>query len=147
MKISTKGRYGTRALLELALHYGEGPIRLKDIARTQQIPLQYLEHIIAPLVTSEIIRSTRGAGGGVCLARPPQKIKLSEVIGVLEGSIALAECVNDPSSCSRVELCVTHDIWSELEKVMNGVLEFTTLQNLVERQKRKEQPKEIMYNI
>jgi len=147
MKLSTKGRYGTRALLELALHYGEGPVPLKDIARNQQISLQYLEHIVTPLVSSGIIRSTPGARGGVWLARPPQEIKLSEVIGLLEGSIAPVECVNDPKYCPRSELCVTRDIWSELKKVMNGVLESTTLQNLVERQKRKEQPEEVMYHI
>jgi len=147
MKLSTKGRYGTRALLELALHYSEGPIPLKDIARSQQISLQYLEHIITPLVTSGIIRSTPGIRGGVWLAKPPHEIKLSEVIGFLEGSIAPVECVNDPKYCSRSELCVTRDIWSELEKVMNGVLESTTLQDLVERHKRKEQPEEVMYHI
>ena len=147
MKLSTKGRYGTRALLELALHYSEGPIPLKDIARTQQISLQYLEHIVAPLVTSGIMRSTPGVRGGVWLAKPPQEIKLSEVIGLLEGSIAPVECVNDPKYCSRSDLCVTRDIWSELKNVMNGVLESTTLQDLVERQKRKKQPEEVMYYI
>ena len=147
MKLSTKGRYGTRALLELALHYREGPIPLKDIARSQQISLQYLEHIVTPLVTAGIMRSTPGARGGVWLARSPQEIKLSEVIGLLEGSIAPVECVNDPKYCSRSDFCVTRDIWSELRKVMNGVLESTTLQDLVDRQKRKEQPEEVMYHI
>ena len=147
MKLSTKGRYGTRALLELALHYSEGPVPLKDIARSQQISLQYLEHIVTPLVVSGIIRSTPGARGGVWLTRPPQEIKLSEVMGLLEGSIAPVECVNDPKYCSRSELCVTRDIWSELKKAMNGVLESTTLQDLVERQGKKEQPEEVMYYI
>ncbi len=147
MKISTKGRYGTRALLELALHYREGPIPLKDIARSQQISLQYLAHLITPLVTAGIMRSTPGARGGVWLAKSPQEIKLSEVIELLEGSIAPVECVNDPKYCSRSELCVTRDVWSELKKVMNGVLESTTLQDLVERQKRKEQPEKVMYHI
>ena len=147
MKLSTKGRYGTRALLELALHYEEGPIPLKDVAQSQQISLQYLDHIVTPLVASGIIRSTPGAKGGVWLARSPQEIKLSEVIGLLEGSIAPVECVNDPKYCSRSEMCVTRDIWSELKKVMNKVLESTTLQDLVKRQKSKEQPEEAMYHI
>jgi Rrf2 family protein len=147
MKLSTKGRYGTRALLELALHYGEGPIPLKDVARSQQISLQYLEHIVTPLVAAGIIRSTPGARGGVWLAKPPHEIKLSEVIELLEGSIAPVECVNDPGYCSRSELCVTRDIWSEMKEVINGVLESTTLQDLVERQKRKGQSKEVMYHI
>jgi len=147
MKLSTKGRYGTRALLELAFHHGEGAIPLKDIARSQQIPLQYLEHLIAPLVAGGIIRSTPGVRGGVWLARSPQEIKLSEVIGLLEGSIAPVECVNDPKYCPRSDFCVTRDIWSELKRAMNGVLESTTLQDLMERQKRKGQPEEVMYHI
>jgi len=147
MKLSTRGRYGTRALLELALHYREGPVPLKNIAQSQQISLQYLEHLITPLVATGIIRSTPGARGGVWLARSPQEIKLSEVIGLLEGSIAPVECVNNPEICTRSELCVTRDIWGELKKAMNGVLESTTLQDLVERQKRKEHSEEVMYYI
>ena len=147
MKLSTKGRYGTRALLELALHQGEGPILLRDIAQRQQIPLKYLEHLVTPLIAGGIIRSTRGAGGGISLAKPPEQVKLSEVIQLLEGSIAPAECVNNPGVCSRSKLCVTRDIWGELKKAIDGVLESTTLQDLVERQKRKEQPEEAMYYI
>jgi len=147
MKFSTRGQYGTRALLELALHQGKGPVPLKDIAQSQQIPLQYLQHLITPLISGGIIRSTPGARGGVWLARSPQEIKLSEVIGLLEGSIAPVECVNDPKYCSRSDLCVTRDIWGELKKVMDGVLESTTLQDLVERQKRKGQSEEVMYHI
>jgi len=147
MKLSTKGRYGTRALLELALHQGKGPVPLKDIAHSQQISLHYLEHIVTPLVVAGIIRSTPGARGGVWLARSPEEIKLSEVMGLLEGSIALVECVNDPKYCSRSDFCVTRDIWGELKEAMDGVLESTTLQDLAERQKRKEQPEEVMYHI
>jgi len=147
MKLSTRGRYGTRALLELALHYREGPVHLRDIAQSQQISLQYLEHLITPLVAGGIVRSTPGARGGVWLARPPEEIKLSEVIGLLEGSIAPVECVTDPKYCPRSDFCVTRDIWGELKKAMNGVLESTTLRDLVERQKGKGQSEEAMYHI
>ena len=147
MKLSTKGRYGTRALLELALHHREGSVLLKDIAKRQQISLPYLEHLITPLIAGGIIRSIRGPRGGVSLAKPPEDIRLSEVIQLLEGSIAPVECVNDPGVCTRSQLCVTRDIWSELKKAMNGVLESTTLQDLVERQKRREQSKGAMYYI
>jgi len=147
MKLSTRGRYGTRALLELALHYGERPVPLKDIARSQQIPLQYLEHLITPLVAAGIVLSVRGPRGGVSLAKPPETIRLSEVIQLLEGSIAPVACVNDPKYCSRSDFCVTRDIWGELKKVMDGVLESTTLQDLVERHKKKEQPEAVMYYI
>jgi len=146
MKLSTRAKYGTRMLLELALR-GRGPVVLKDIARKQQISLPYLGHLIAPLIASGIIRSTRGARGGISLARPPEEIKLNEVIQLLEGSITPVECVTSPEVCSRSELCVTRDIWGELGKAMNGVLGSITLQDLVERQKVKEQPKSAMYYI
>ena len=147
MKLSTRGRYGTRVLLDLTLSGGKEPVPLKDIARRQQISLLYLEHLIAPLVAAGMIRSTRGARGGVRLARSPQEIRLSEVIGLLEGSIVVVGCIGDPDACPRSELCVTRDIWSELKKAMDGVLESITLQDLVERQKGKEQSVEKMYYI
>ncbi len=147
MKLSTKGQYGTRMLLDIALHQDEEPILLKDIAQRQQISLPYLEHLVSPLIAGEIVRSTRGAKGGISLAKPPEQIKLSEVLQLLEGSIAPVACVNDPGVCSRSELCVTRDLWDELKQAMNGVLESTTLQNLVERQKEKQQLEVGMYYI
>jgi len=147
MKLSTKGRYGTRALLDLALHQGEGPVLLKDIAQRQQISVRYLEHLITPLIAGGIVRTTRGAKGGVSLAKPPEEIKLSEVIQLLEGSIAPAECISNPEICSRSKLCVTRDIWGELKQAMDGILRSTTVQDLVERQRKKEQPEPAMYNI
>jgi len=147
MKLSTRARYGTRALLDLALHNEEGPVLLRDIAQRQQISPPYLGHLLTPLVAAGIIRSTRGARGGVWLAKSPQEIKLSEVVRLLEGPIAPVECVNDPEYCPRSDFCATRDIWGELNEAMNGVLESTTLQDLVERQKIKEPPTEVMYSI
>ena len=147
MKLSTRARYGTRALLDLALHSGEGTVLLKDIARRQEISLPYLGHLIAPLIAAGIVKSTRGARGGVLLLKPPVEIKLSEIVQLLEGSIAPTDCVNDPKVCHRSASCVTRDIWSEMKKAMNGVLESTTLQDLVERQKGKDGPKHRMYYI
>jgi len=144
MKLSTRGQYGTRALIELALHQEEEPVLLKDIAQSQQISLPYLQHLIAPLIAGGIVRSTRGAKGGISLVKPPEQIKLSEVIQLLEGSTAPVECVDNPKICRRAESCVSRDIWSELKKVTDEVLESITLQDLVERQKGKEQP---MYYI
>ena len=145
MKLSTKGQYGTRALLDLAINWDKGPIQLKDIAKRQNISLPYLEHLITPLIGAGLVGSTRGAKGGVWLATPPEEVKLSEVIQLLEGSIAPVECVNRPETCSRSEFCVTRDVWDELKRAINGVLESTTLQDLVERQKKKEQPKAMYY--
>ncbi|MFC1964052.1 RrF2 family transcriptional regulator [Chloroflexota bacterium] len=147
MKISTKGRYGTRALLDIALHQDEAPILLKDIAARQQISLSYLEHLIASLVQGGILQSMRGVGGGVFLAKPPREIRLGEAIRLLEGSLALVECVDDPGLCERSDCCATRDVWSEVKMAMDGVLEATTLHDLVERQKMKEQPMYAMYYI
>jgi Rrf2 family protein len=147
MKLSTRGRYATRALLDLALHRDEEPVLLKDIARRQQISLSYLEHLVAPLIAGGIVRSTRGAKGGISLARPPEKIRLNEVIQLLEGSIDPSECITNPGVCSRSESCVARDVWSELKRAINGVLQSVTLQDLVERQKRKQQFETAMYHI
>jgi Rrf2 family protein len=122
MKMSTKGRYGTRLLLDLAFRHEGKPVPLKEIALRQQIPLQYLEHLIKPLIAGGILRSMRGARGGVLLARAPDDIKLSEAIRLLEGSIAPVDCLDNPDICRQSTLCVTRDVWGELKKAMNGVL-------------------------
>ena len=138
MKLSTKGRYVTRALLDLARQQTEEPTPLKDIARRQDISLSYLEHLVAPLITAGIIRSSRGPAGGIQLVKPPHEIKLSEVIRLVEGPTAPVECIDNPEVCSRSELCVTREIWSELERAITTVLESTTLKDLIERQEKKE---------
>ena len=147
MKLSTKGRYGTRALIDLALHQGNEPAQLKHIAQRQEIPLQYLEHLITPLKAGGLVRSTRGPKGGISLTRPPQEIKLSDAIQLLEGSLAPAECVDDPTVCSRSNSCVTREVWSELKKAIDGVLGSTTLQDLVDRQRDKEDAETTMYYV
>ena len=147
MKLSTRGRYGTRVLLDLAMHRDQGLVLLKDVAQRQEISLRYLEHIITPLVMAGIVRSTRGAKGGVYLARPPDKIKLIEVIQVLEGSTAPVECVDSPGLCSRSKICVTRDVWTQVKTAIDKILENTTLGDLVEKQKIKELPEPAMYYL
>ena len=147
MKLSTRSRYGTRALLELALHREEEPIFLKDIARRQEISLSYLEQLMAPLISGSIIRSTKGPRGGISLAKNPEDIKLSEIIRLLEGSLAPVECVVNPEFCDRSETCVTRDVWGELKTVMDGVLESTTLQDLVDRHQKKTKAESAMFYI
>jgi Rrf2 family protein len=143
MKLSTKGRYGLRALLDLALHQDEGPILLRDIARRQEFSLPYLQHVIAPLIAAGLVKTTRGAGGGVSLLRAPSQITLSEIVHPLEGCIAPVDCVNNPAVCRRSACCVTRDIWGEMNDAMSQVLDSTTLQDLLERQKRKGWPEGI----
>jgi Rrf2 family cysteine metabolism transcriptional repressor len=147
MKISTRGRYATRAMLDLAQHYGKTPVLLKDISARQGISLRYLEQIVAPLIAAKLINSTRGPKGGVNLARPPQKIKLSEVIQVMEGPITPVECVENPGICMRAPSCAARDVWSDLARAMYGVLESTTLRDLAERQEKKRAGRELLYNI
>ena len=131
MKISTKGRYGTRALLDIALNYKKEPVPLKDIAQRQQISLPYLEKLIAPLISGGVIRSVRGVGGGVSLGKPAGEIKLSEVIDLLEGPMTPVNCLNDPLSCDRSAFCVTRDIWDKMKNAMDSVLGSITLQDLM----------------
>ena len=147
MKLSTRTRYGTRALLELALHEGEGPVFLKDIAASQQISLAYLEHLIAPLIAGGIIRSIKGPKGGVTLAKKSGNIKLIEITQLLEGSLAPVECVDRPEVCKRSSKCVARDVWGEVKAAMDGVLETTTLQDLAERQRKRGLPESSMYYI
>jgi Rrf2 family cysteine metabolism transcriptional repressor len=147
VKLSSKGRYGTRVLLDLAFHQGKGAVPLKEIAARQQISLPYLEHLIAPLVSSGIMASRRGAGGGVWLTRPAQQIKLSEVVGLLEGPMTPVDCVTNPDACPRSGDCVTRDVWTELKMAMDGVLQSLTLQDLVERQKAKGKQSGVVYQI
>ncbi len=147
MKLSTRGRYGTRALVELALHEGEGPISLKDISKRQEISLQYLEHLITPLIAGGLVKSTRGARGGVILAKQAKNIRLSDIIMVLEGSTAPVDCVDKPNICPRSKKCATRDVWSELKESIDGVLDGITLSDLVDRQKRKDQSETPMFYI
>jgi len=120
---------------------------LRDIAGRQQIPLPYLKQLVAPLVSGGLLRSTRGAKGGLLLAKSPEQIRLREVVQLLEGPIAPVECVNDPAVCERARTCAPRDIWIELQKAIEGVLEANTLRDLMERQREKEEPVGAMYNI
>jgi len=147
MKLSTRGQYATRALLDLALHQDEAPILLKDISRRQQISQRYLEHLITPLIAAGIIVTTRGPKGGVSLAKPPEEIRLDEVIQLLEGAISPVECVNNPDTCMRSGSCATREVWDELRQTMTGFLKSITIRDLMERQREKENSTQVMYYI
>ncbi len=137
MKLSTKGRYAARAMLDLAVYSGEGPVLLREIAGRQMISERYLERIMAVLVSFGLARSQRGQNGGFSLAKPPQEIKLSEVVQAVEGTLAPVPCVDDETLCEQVSGCVTREIWSELKQAMTGVLDSFTLADMVKMQKRK----------
>jgi Rrf2 family protein len=126
-------------MIDLAIHYGEGPILLKDIAQRQGISEKYLWHIVNPLKVSGLISSLRGAKGGYLLAKPPKEINVKDVMGVLEGSLCLVDCVDNPSICERAGSCISRDLWGETSVNLLRTLESTTLAHLAERQIMKEE--------
>jgi Rrf2 family protein len=133
IRLSTKGRYGTRLMLNLAQHYnnGEESVILKDVSDEEEISIRYLEQIIIPLKINRLVKSIRGAGGGYFLARDPSEIKLSEVLHALEGSCCLVECVEDSDFCHRMPICTTYEIWKEASNLLKNYFDSITIQDLV----------------
>lgn len=130
--MSTKGEYGLRAMLDLALHYGEGPISLKSVAERQDISEHYLEQLVAGLRKAGLVKSVRGAQGGYTLAREPSAVTVGQIIRALEGPIAPRECVREekPEPCHRAETCVTRAVWEKLRDRINEVLDSITLEDM-----------------
>ncbi|MHC4114932.1 MAG: RrF2 family transcriptional regulator [Planctomycetota bacterium] len=133
MKLSTRTRYGIRAILEVAESYGRGPLKLKTIAERQEISAKYLEQLIAILKSAGFVRSVRGPRGGYVLAKPAKEIKMSEVFRCLEGSVVTVECLDDESYCKRTTDCATRQLWAEVQKAIMDVLENVALQDLVDK--------------
>ena len=147
MKLSTKGRYAMRAMLDLAQHYNDGLVLVKDVAKRQELSERYLEHLFLALKTAGLVKSVRGAHGGFTLAKATNKINLIDIIRACEGPLALVECVVDAGICPRSSRCATRDVWIELQSAMDGVLGSMTLQDMIERQQVKQQTSSNMYNI
>lgn len=129
MKLSTRTRYGTRILIDLAST--QGRLSLGEITRRQDVSRSYLEHLIAPLISAGIVGSSRGFGGGIWLARDSNEIKLSQVIKLLEGSRLLVDCIDNPETCARANRCITREIWRKVEQAILDVLDSITLKDLV----------------
>jgi len=147
VKLSTRSRYGTRAVLELALHQGKGPLQTKIIAERQGISLKYLEQVMSALKSGGFVRSFRGSKGGYILAREANQIKLSEVFNALEGPIITVECLDDLDYCPQIADCIAREVWSEVQGAIQTVLESITLQDLVDRAERKRNDKKVNYQI
>lgn len=135
MKLSTRTRYGMRAVLELAENYGKGHIQLKIIAQHQEISAKYLEQLMTILKSAGIVNSVRGSKGGYVLVKAPEQIKLSDIFHCLEGPVVTVDCVENKSYCTRTNDCVARQIWVEVQKAIMDVLQSITLQNLVDRAK------------
>jgi len=135
MKVSTKGDYGLRALVELAHHHGEGPMQSAAIASRQEIPEPYLDQLLTALRRAGFIRSVRGPQGSHALIRAPEEVKLSEVMVALEGSLAPSACVDDPDSCTRTGGCVQRYVWEQVRDATKQILDNVTIGDLAEKER------------
>jgi len=138
MKMSTKGRYGLKAMLDLAVHCSEGYISLKSIAERLDISENYLEQLFARLKKNGLVKSARGSLGGYSLTLSPNEITVGAVLRALEGSLAPVDCVKEQQliCCERTENCVTRYIWEKIRNGINQVVDSITLGNLVEEYKK-----------
>lgn len=134
MKLSTKGRYGLKAMFQLAVHYGEGPVPLKSVADEQNLSENYLEQLVSVLKKNGLLESVRGAQGGYMLAKPPKDITVGNILRTLEGDMAPSDCVIDDEiyKCEREEYCVTKLVWTRIRDSINDVIDSITLQDMVD---------------
>jgi Rrf2 family transcriptional regulator, cysteine metabolism repressor len=149
LQISTRGRYGLRAMVDMALHTSEGPLPLRIIAERQAISESYLEQVFTGLRKAGLVRASRGAQGGYELSRSVKEITVGEILRALEGPIIPVHCVGDIDSgshCEREKYCITRSFWEDLRDKINDYLDSVTLQDLAERA-RAAMPEEPMYFI
>ncbi|UCF02696.1 MAG: Rrf2 family transcriptional regulator [Deltaproteobacteria bacterium] len=133
MRLSTRGRYGTRLMVDLAQHYANGPIPLAEIAKRQDLSAKYLEQLIILLKGAGLIRSARGRRGGYMLARSPEDINVGEIIETLIGRLALVNCVTEPELCERSPECPTRGIWVGMTDILKKQLFSMNLQDIVRK--------------
>jgi len=135
MKLSTKGRYGLRAMFELALNYEKGPVSLHSISKRQDISLNYLEQLFSQLKKANLVKSVRGKQGGYFIEKPPNEIFVGDILNVLEGELAPTECVRDldkDENCSYADYCVTRTIYNEIKKSIHKVVYSISLQDMLD---------------
>lgn len=137
MKLSTRSRYGTRMMLDLAQHYKEGPVQIGEIAKRQEVSVKYLEQLIIPLKKANLIKSIRGPKGGHMLAKSPIEITVGQIVKVLEGGIDLSNCIEDADVCERSSDCLTRGIWEEATKAMYDKLNSIPLSKAIKKRKRR----------
>ncbi len=135
MKLSTRSRYGTRMMLDLAQHYKEGPVQIGQIAKRQDISVKYLEQLIIPLKKANLITSIRGPKGGHMLAKSPKEITIGQIVEILEGGIDLTVCIADTNVCDRSSECLIRDTWEEATKAMYKKLNSVSLWKIIKSQK------------
>lgn len=133
MKLSTRYRYGTRAVVEIARNYQIKPTKRKDIASIQEISGPYLENILIALKSGGIVDTIRGASGGFILKRPPSEITLLDIFQSLQGKLEPVECLGNPARCSRSGDCVTRPVWEQMQRAQREVLQKTTIRDLLNK--------------
>lgn len=131
MKLSTRGRYGTRLMIELAKGYGDGPVSIARISLHQDIPIKYLEQLIIPLKKSGLIKSARGPKGGHMLSRPPEAVTLWEILILLETKMTLVDCVSDEAVCPNTGDCPVRPIWGKAFASIKKIFQETSLADIV----------------
>ena len=146
MKMSTRGRYGLRVMMELASHFGRGPELVETISRNQGISGKYIHVLATALKSAGLVRTIRGPSGGYELTRNPSEITTLDVVSALEGKSAPVECVADVSYCARSDLCAAREVWCEVASAVDTVLAGITLQQLAMKQRAK-QEEPVMYHI
>lgn len=137
MKLSSRVRYGCRALVDLAVHHEEGPVALEVLAEETSIPEKYLAKIIQDLRRSGLIRSVRGPHGGYLLSGPPSEVTVLDVWEALEGPLCPVDCLENPAQCELLDECVTREVWSQVRDAVSGVLKSVTLEALAEKYEAK----------
>lgn len=133
MKLSTRSRYGTRMMLDLAQHYDQGPVQIGDVSKRENISVKYLEQLIIPLKKANFIKSVRGPKGGHMLAKPPEEITVGDIVRILEGGINLSSCIENPEVCDRTTRCLTRGVWEEATKAMYDKLNSATLSKMIKK--------------
>jgi len=139
MKLSTRSRYGTRLMIDLAEHGFDKFVQLKDVSSRQGISLKYLEQIVIPLRKAKYLVSARGAGGGYRLAKSPGEITVGEIVALLEGGNRITDCAANPEVCDRAGSCLTRNLWIETAEVLFGKLNSVTLSDLIKNGKQTRQ--------
>ncbi len=137
MKVSTKGRYGLRVMIELALRYGNGPVMMDTISNCVGVSRKYLYNLLTSLKTSGLVRAVRGASGGFELTEDPNRITASEVVQSLEGPLTIVDCVHDGVTCPRIDRCASREVWQKMGEAVEEVLSHVTLAHLAQRQEQK----------
>ena len=141
VKISTKGRYGLRMMIDIAMNQQEGPVSVRDIARRQSLSDKYLEQIITSANKAGLLKSIRGAGGGYQLARPAKEISVGQILRAMEGSLSPVACVREaadaPAVCQNAGECATYELWRDIKAAVDQVVDGRTLQDIIDNFTRK----------